>query len=107
MSAQAFWDAAAPLIAVTEKHPFLVAMVVDGTLNEATFQYYVVQDALSLEDFADCLSRCRLWTSAGNKKRRKDLTNLHIWCASGRKRIIPCKIETYKSPLHFTGWLTI
>jgi thiaminase len=45
MSAQDFWDAAAPLIAVTEKHPFLVAMV-DGTLNMDSFRYYVVQDAL-------------------------------------------------------------
>jgi thiaminase len=45
MSAQAFWDAASPLIAVTEKHPFLVAMV-DGTLADENFQYYVVQDAM-------------------------------------------------------------
>lgn len=56
MSAQALWDAAAPLIAVTEKHPFLVAMV-DGTLNMESFRYYVVQDALYLADFADCLER--------------------------------------------------
>jgi thiaminase (transcriptional activator TenA) len=56
MSAQDFWDAAAPWIAVTEKHPFLVAMV-DGTLAMENFQYYVVQDALYLKDFADCLQR--------------------------------------------------
>ena len=56
MSSQAFWAAAAPLIAVTEKHPFLVAMV-DGTLNMDAFRYYVVQDALYLKDFADCLRR--------------------------------------------------
>lgn len=56
MSAQRFWDKAAPLIAVTEKHPFLVAMV-DGTLEIANFKYYVVQDALYLADFADCLRR--------------------------------------------------
>jgi thiaminase/transcriptional activator TenA len=55
-SAQDFWDATAPLIAVTEKHPFLVAMV-DGTLNMDSFRYYVVQDALYLGDFADCLRR--------------------------------------------------
>ncbi|KAL9188104.1 hypothetical protein ACHAXT_006482 [Thalassiosira profunda] len=53
--AQSFWDAAAPLIAVTEKHPFLVAMV-DGTLSLDSFQYYVVQDALYLTDFANCLN---------------------------------------------------
>ena len=44
------------MIAVTEKHPFLVAMV-DGTLAKENFQYYVVQDALYLQDFADCLRR--------------------------------------------------
>ena len=55
-SAQALWDNASPLIAVTEKHPFLVAMV-DGTLNDENFKYYVVQDALYLDDFADCLRR--------------------------------------------------
>lgn len=54
--AQAFWDAAAPLIAVTEKHPFLVAMV-DGTLDLEKFRYYVIQDALYLTDFGDCLKR--------------------------------------------------
>jgi len=56
MSAQKFWDAAASMIAVTEKHPFLVAMV-DGTLQNENFKYYVIQDALYLEDFADCLRR--------------------------------------------------
>lgn len=55
-ASQAFWDAAAPMIAVTEKHPFLVAMV-DGTLAKDNFQYYVVQDAMYLQDFADCLRR--------------------------------------------------
>ena len=44
------------MIDVTSKHPFLVAMV-DGTLPQANFQYYVVQDALYLQDFADCLRR--------------------------------------------------
>lgn len=56
MNAQSFWDAAAPMIDVTERHPFLVAMV-DGTLSEENFRYYVVQDALYLQDFADCLRR--------------------------------------------------
>lgn len=56
VTAQTFWDAALPMIKVTEKHPFLVSMV-DGTLEEANFKYYVVQDALYLKDFADCLRR--------------------------------------------------
>ena len=56
VTAQTFWDAAYPMIAVTEKHPFLVSMV-DGTLEEDNFRYYVVQDALYLKDFADCLRR--------------------------------------------------
>jgi len=46
-----FWKAAEPLIKITETHPFLVAMV-DGTLNEENFKYYVIQDALYLKDFA-------------------------------------------------------
>lgn len=54
--AQEFWEAASSIIAVTEKHPFLVAMV-DGTLNVDSFQYYVIQDALYLEDFAACLRK--------------------------------------------------
>jgi len=70
MSAQALWDAAAPLIAVTEKHPFLVAMV-DGTLDMESFRYYVVQDALYLEDFADCLRR--LAQGANNKENAERL----------------------------------
>ncbi|KAL7533145.1 hypothetical protein ACHAWF_004357 [Thalassiosira exigua] len=54
---QSLWDAAyAPLISATESHPFLVSMV-DGTLDLASFRYYVVQDALYLVDFADCLRR--------------------------------------------------
>ena len=52
--AQSFWDAAAPLISATERHPFLVSMV-DGTLSLENFQYYVIQDALYLTDFAACL----------------------------------------------------
>ena len=56
VSSQDFWNAAESLIKVTEKHPFLVAMV-DGSLPVDQFQYYVVQDALYLGDFADCLRR--------------------------------------------------
>jgi len=51
---QDFWKAAADLIAVTQQHPFLVKMV-DGTLATDQFRYYVVQDALYLNDFADSL----------------------------------------------------
>ena len=43
-----------PIIKATEQHPFLVAMV-DGTLPIEQFQYYVIQDALYLKDFAFCL----------------------------------------------------
>uniref|UniRef100_A0A7S1BP26 Thiaminase-2/PQQC domain-containing protein n=1 Tax=Corethron hystrix TaxID=216773 RepID=A0A7S1BP26_9STRA len=52
--AQTFWDDASDLIAVTEKHPFLVSMV-ENTLNMESFRYYVVQDALYLGDFAAAL----------------------------------------------------
>ena len=72
MSAQAFWDAAAPMIAETEKHPFLVAMV-DGTLADDNFKYYVIQDALYLQDFADCLRR--LASSASSKEDAERLSD--------------------------------
>mmetsp|Transcript_21016 Transcript_21016/g.32061 ORF Transcript_21016/g.32061 Transcript_21016/m.32061 type:complete len:262 (+) Transcript_21016:66-851(+) len=52
--AQSFWDSAKHMISVTERHPFLVSMV-DGTLHVDNFQYYVIQDALYLKDFAECL----------------------------------------------------
>ena len=39
VSTKDFWDRTASLIAVTEKHPFLVAMV-DGTLSADKFRYY-------------------------------------------------------------------
>jgi len=55
MVSQSFWDAAQSIIKVTEKHPFLVSMV-DGTLCEKNFQYYAIQDALYLVDFAKCLT---------------------------------------------------
>jgi thiaminase (transcriptional activator TenA) len=67
--AQDFWDAAKPFIKVTEQHPFLVAMV-DGTLKLENFRYYVIQDALYLQDFADCLRR--LGDLAGQQKASKD-----------------------------------
>mmetsp|Transcript_14985 Transcript_14985/g.31777 ORF Transcript_14985/g.31777 Transcript_14985/m.31777 type:complete len:257 (-) Transcript_14985:181-951(-) len=54
--AQSFWNAAAPLITITENHPFLVSMV-DGSLPLDNFRYYVIQDALYLTDFADCLNQ--------------------------------------------------
>jgi thiaminase (transcriptional activator TenA) len=56
MKTEDLWQKASSLIAVTENHPFLVAMV-DGTLDHESFRYYVVQDALYLQDFGDCLSR--------------------------------------------------
>lgn len=49
-----FWMKAAPLIAVAGNHPFVVEMV-DGTLHLDNFRYYVMQNALFLDDFADCL----------------------------------------------------
>ena len=70
MSAQQLWDNAASMIAVTQYHKFLVAMV-DGTLSNDSFKYYVVQDALYLEDFADCLRR--LAESAGSEEDSKRL----------------------------------
>ena len=74
MSAQSFWDAAAPLISVTEKHPFLVSMV-DGSLNLDKFKYYAIQDAYYLTDFANCLGRLgdRILAEEGNVELSKRL----------------------------------
>ena len=51
--AQRLWDGAASMISITEKHDFLVAMV-DGSLAQDNFKYYVIQDALYLTDYAEC-----------------------------------------------------
>jgi len=51
-----FWKAAQPIIKATESHPFLLGMI-NGTLPLESFKYYVIQDALYLRDFADCLRR--------------------------------------------------
>ena len=51
--AQRLWDGAASMIGITEKHEFLVSMV-NGTLAEENFRYYVIQDALYLTDYAEC-----------------------------------------------------
>mmetsp|Transcript_29202 Transcript_29202/g.33901 ORF Transcript_29202/g.33901 Transcript_29202/m.33901 type:complete len:226 (-) Transcript_29202:370-1047(-) len=56
MATERFWNAAQSIIDKTEKHEFLTSMV-DGTLPLENFQYYVVQDALYLTDFAECLRR--------------------------------------------------
>lgn len=57
---QSLWDKAHPIIIKeTEKHPFLVSMV-DGTLEENNFRYYVQQDVLYLNDFSYCLRQLAL-----------------------------------------------
>ena len=53
---QRFWDASQSIISTTEKHLFLTSMV-HGTLSQDKFIYYVLQDALYLTDFSDCLFR--------------------------------------------------
>ena len=50
------WAAALDVIQATESHRFLLAMV-DGTLPEANFQYYVLQDSYYLKCFGDALRR--------------------------------------------------
>jgi thiaminase (transcriptional activator TenA) len=51
-----FWNSCQSMIDETSRHPFLTRMV-NGTLEESKFRYYVLQDALYLHDFADCLRR--------------------------------------------------
>lgn len=68
-----FWDASKAIIDTTEKHKFLTSMV-DGTLSEEKFIYYVLQDTLYLTDFADCLSRLsEKAPDAAHAKRLKEL----------------------------------
>lgn len=70
---ETFWNAAQSIITVTEKHPFLTAMV-DGTLSKEKFVYYVLQDAIYLTDFADCLDRLsKKSTDPVHAKRLKEL----------------------------------
>lgn len=84
--AQSFWDAAAPLISITEKHPFLVSMV-DGTLDLENFRYYVIQDALYLTDFADCLNRLgdKVMASDGNEEVSKRLHQFAVGAEEAEK----------------------
>jgi thiaminase (transcriptional activator TenA) len=56
LSVQDLWDSAIHIIQATEHHSFLIDMV-HGTLPLSQFQYYVVQDAYYLKDFADSLRR--------------------------------------------------
>lgn len=49
------WREIAPIYAAILNHPFLRGLT-DGTLPEAAFRYYVVEDARYLRDFARCLA---------------------------------------------------
>jgi thiaminase/transcriptional activator TenA len=72
---QSLWDKAYPIIIKeTEKHPFLVSMV-DGTLQENNFRYYVQQDVLYLKDFIYCLRQLAL-KKASTPKDKKLLCDL-------------------------------
>ncbi|KAG7340211.1 TENA/THI-4/PQQC family protein [Nitzschia inconspicua] len=70
-----FWKSCEKLITETSQHAFLTRMV-DGSLPQSNFQYYVVQDALYLQDFGDCLRR--LSKSAGNRSDAKRLEQFAI-----------------------------
>jgi len=49
------WSSIEPIYAAILRHPF-VAGLTDGSLPRASFQFYAVQDALYLRDFARALS---------------------------------------------------
>lgn len=49
------WKSCQRMIDETSFHHVFLTQLVDGTLSHDCFQYYVVQDALYLQDFADCL----------------------------------------------------
>lgn len=97
-STKSLWDEAANLITATEKHPFLVSMV-DGTLNLDSFRYYVIQDALFLTDFAQCLEI--LANKMENASAAISIDNIN------RIRELAVGIEEAEKELHrsfFTQW---
>src|SRR5919201_6013942 len=49
------WSAIAPIYGAILRHPFLRGLT-DGSLSRESFQFYAVQDALYLRDFARALS---------------------------------------------------
>ena len=49
------WEAIAPIYAAILRHPFVRGLT-DGTLPRASFEFYAVQDALYLREFARALS---------------------------------------------------
>ena len=73
MASEKFWNAAQSTITKTENHKFLTSMV-NGTLCDEKFVYYVIQDALYLTDFADCLKR--LGDNAADTKQKDRLYSL-------------------------------
>ena len=100
-STKSLWDEAANLITATEKHPFLVSMV-DGSLNLDSFRYYVIQDALFLTDFAECLQ------ILANKMETSDNASAMISNDSIKRiRELAVGIEEAEKELHrsfFTQW---
>jgi thiaminase/transcriptional activator TenA len=56
-----------------------------GTLSNDSFKYYVIQDALYLDDFADCLRR--LAASAGNEEDAKRLNDFSIGAEEAEKSL--------------------
>ncbi len=52
---QELWRSIDPIYQAILVHPFLVGLT-DGTLPEEAFRFYVVQDALYLQDYARCLA---------------------------------------------------
>ncbi len=49
------WHSIAPVFSAILAHPFLKGLT-DGTLPEDAFRFYVIQDALYLQDYARCLA---------------------------------------------------
>lgn len=49
------WNSITPIFQAILEHPFIRGLT-DGSLPEQNFQYFVVQDALYLQDYARCLA---------------------------------------------------
>lgn len=49
------WESIIPIYRAIQSHPFVLGLT-DGSLPDATFRFYVTQDALYLRDYARCLA---------------------------------------------------
>lgn len=73
------WQTVAPTRAAIERLPFVTGLVA-GTLERATFEHYLTQDALYLAEYARALASCAAQSSTGD--------DLVFWAEAARDCIV-------------------